>query len=61
MRRLAQDSLLGAGLLSYTCSKVSEGWEEMKNTGKRIFAVLVFAVVSSLPLAAMAGVWWSQR
>jgi len=33
----------------------------MKNTGKRIFAVLVVAVVSSLPLLAMAGQFWSQR
>lgn len=33
----------------------------MKNTGKRIFAVVAFAVLASLPLLASAGLHWSQR
>jgi len=33
----------------------------MKNTGKRIFAVLVFSVLASLPLLASAGLHFSQR
>jgi hypothetical protein len=33
----------------------------MKNTGRRIFAVLVFAIVASLPLVASAGLHFSQR
>jgi len=32
----------------------------MKNTGKRIFAVLFFAIVGSLPVLALAGRFWSQ-
>lgn len=33
----------------------------MKNTGKRIFATIVFAVLASLPAIVMAGVLSSQR
>lgn len=33
----------------------------MKNTGKRIFAAVVFAVLASIPAIALAGVWFSQR
>ena len=38
------------------------GWaESMKNSGKRIFAVLIAVVVASIPLMASAGLFWSQR
>lgn len=33
----------------------------MKNTGKRIFAAIVFAVLASLPAVVLAGMTWSQR
>lgn len=33
----------------------------MKNTGKRILAAVVFAIIASLPLLATAGVNFSQR
>lgn len=33
----------------------------MKNTGKRIFAVLVFSAIAALPLFATAGLHFSQR
>lgn len=33
----------------------------MKNTGKRIFVAVLFAVVASLPLISLAGVLSSQR
>lgn len=33
----------------------------MKNTGKRIFAAIVFAALVSLPLISLAGVLASQR
>lgn len=33
----------------------------MKNTGKRIFAAIVFAVLVSLPVIGTAGVLYSQR
>lgn len=33
----------------------------MKNTGKRIFAAIVFAALASLPLIGSAGVLFSQR
>lgn len=43
-------------------SAESEGWDwVMKNTGKRIFAVLVFSLISAVPFMAMAGVHFSQR
>lgn len=34
---------------------------QMKNTGKRIFAAVVFAIVASLPLIVTAGASVSQR
>ena len=33
----------------------------MKNTGKRIFAAIVFAVIAGLPAIVTAGVHFSQR
>lgn len=33
----------------------------MKNTGKRIFASVLFALLVSVPLLATAGQFWSQR
>lgn len=33
----------------------------MKNTGKRIFAAIVFAVVVSMPVVVSAGMFASQR
>lgn len=33
----------------------------MKNTGKRLITALTLAVLASLPLTAMAGVFASQR
>lgn len=33
----------------------------MKNTGKRIFAVLVAILVVGMPIVASAGLFWSQR
>ena len=33
----------------------------VKNTGKRIFASVVFAVLVSVPILATAGQFWSQR
>ena len=33
----------------------------MKNTGKRIFAAVVFAVLASLPALVMAGAHFSDR
>lgn len=33
----------------------------MKNTGKRIFAAIVFAVLASMPALVMAGMTYSQR
>lgn len=33
----------------------------MKNTGKRIFSAIVFAVLASLPVIVLAGQTWSQR
>jgi len=41
---------------------LKEGWEfAMKNTGKRIFAAVVFAIIVSLPVIGSAGVLFSQR
>ena len=33
----------------------------MKNTGKRIFAAIVFALIAGLPAVVSAGVHFSQR
>lgn len=33
----------------------------MKNTGKRIFAAIVFAIIVSMPAIVSAGVFASQR
>lgn len=33
----------------------------MKNTGKRIFAAVVFAVLVSMPVIVSAGMTYSQR
>jgi len=37
------------------------GWIHMKNTGKRIFVAIIFAVLASLPLIVSAGANYSQR
>lgn len=38
-----------------------EDGNHMKNTGKRIFVAIVFALLASLPLIVSAGATYSQR
>ncbi len=45
----------------YPFAGLREDGRVMKNTGKRIFAAIVFALVASLPFIVSAGATYSQR
>jgi len=59
-----REQVLGLGDRVLVSCSIFGQWEDgihMKNTGKRIFVAIIFAVLASLPLVVSAGAFYSQR